>query len=303
MVIAVFARPWPAAPTGIMGSMAPQKIADTAALVLFVVVGMRSHDGTLVGVFLRNAIPLLGAWFIVAAIMHTYRTAGLAALVRTWIVAVPIGLMARTLWVGSPQGARIIVFLGIGLAFTMAFLLVGRALIVARRGSRCLATTSSRNATGMKRPLDMPDPGAARSFWLQEALADDPGEPTPPLTANLVADVCIVGGGFAGLWTAIELSARAPDLRIALVEQDICGGGASGRNGGFFSSSWWDAPAICGLFGDEDGLRYLQTVADTVDELGGLAARARPRCLVPPGGHHGHPDGRMAGGTRRHRPD
>ena len=120
----------------------------------------------------------------------------------------------------------------------------------------------------MKRPLDMPDPGAARSFWLQEALADDPGEPTPPLTANLVADVCIVGGGFAGLWTAIELSARAPDLRIALVEQDICGGGASGRNGGFFSSSWWDAPSICGLFGDEDGLRYLQTVADTVDELG-----------------------------------
>ena len=115
--------------------MAPQKIADAAALVLFVVVGMRSHEhGTLVGVFLRNAIPLLGAWFIVAAIMHTYRTAGLAALLRTWIVAVPIGLLARTLWVGSPQGVRIIVFLGIGLAFTMAFLLVGRALIAAVAG-------------------------------------------------------------------------------------------------------------------------------------------------------------------------
>jgi len=99
--------------------------------------------------------------------------------------------------------------------------------------------------------LVLPDPGAARSFWLQEALAADPGDPCPPLEGFVGADVCIVGGGFAGLWTAVELSRREPDLRIALLEQDICGGGASGRNGGFFSSSWWDAPATCGLFGDE----------------------------------------------------
>lgn len=113
-----------------------------------------------------------------------------------------------------------------------------------------------------------PAPGAARSFWLQEALAHEPGEACPPLTANVVADVCIVGGGFAGLWTAIELSSRDPDLRIALIEQDICGGGASGRNGGFFSSSWWDAPTICSLFGEEQGMRYLHAIADTVGEAG-----------------------------------
>jgi glycine/D-amino acid oxidase-like deaminating enzyme len=120
----------------------------------------------------------------------------------------------------------------------------------------------------MNPALDMPDPGAARSFWLQEALANDPGDPAPPLTANLAADVCIVGGGFAGLWTAVELSRRAPDLRVAVVEQDICGGGASGRNGGFFSSSWWDAPAICQLFGRAEGMRYGQAVADSVREAG-----------------------------------
>lgn len=112
----------------------------------------------------------------------------------------------------------------------------------------------------------MPDPGAARSFWLQEALAADPGEPCPPLEANVTADVCIAGGGFAGLWTAIELSRRAPDLRIALLEADICGGGASGRNGGFFSSSWWDLPALCGLFGEEAGIRYATALADEVYE-------------------------------------
>lgn len=113
-----------------------------------------------------------------------------------------------------------------------------------------------------------PAPGATRSFWLEEALANDAGEPCPPLTSNVVADVCVVGGGFAGLWTAIELSVRDSSLRIALIEQDICGGGASGRNGGFFSSSWWDAPAICAIFGDEQGIRYLHAVADTVEDAG-----------------------------------
>ena len=113
-----------------------------------------------------------------------------------------------------------------------------------------------------------PAPGAARSFWLQEALADEPGDPCPPLVGAATADTCIVGGGFAGLWTALELSTREPGMRIALLEQDICGGGASGRNGGFFSSSWWDAPAICGLFGEDEGMRYLRAIADTVDEVG-----------------------------------
>lgn len=83
--------------------------------------------------------------------------------------------------------------------------------------------------------LDMPDPGPARSFWLQEALARDPGEPCPPLGSRVVADVCIVGGGFAGLWTAVRLREREPGLRIVLIESDIVGGGASGRNGGFVS--------------------------------------------------------------------
>ncbi|HEX6844471.1 MAG TPA: FAD-dependent oxidoreductase, partial [Actinomycetota bacterium] len=112
--------------------------------------------------------------------------------------------------------------------------------------------------------LDLPAPGAARSYWLQDALADDPGEPCPPLEAHVRADVCVVGGGFAGLWTVVRLTEREPELRIALVEQDIVGGGASGRNGGFFSSSWHDLDALCGLFGDAEGLRYAHAVADAV---------------------------------------
>src|SRR4029078_8618815 len=91
----------------------------------------------------------------------------------------------------------------------------------ARRRDR----TVPRDALGGGIVIDMPRPGAARSFWLQEALTHDPGEPTPPLESNRIADVCIVGGGFAGLWTAVRLTERAPGMRIVILEQDIVGGG------------------------------------------------------------------------------
>jgi glycine/D-amino acid oxidase-like deaminating enzyme len=120
--------------------------------------------------------------------------------------------------------------------------------------------------------IDMPTPGAARSFWLQEALAADPGDPAPPLERHVVADVCIVGGGFAGLWTAFRLTERAPGMRVAVVEQDIVGGGASGRNGGFVSSSWHDLGALIDLFGHEEGMRYAMALADAVPEIGRIAA-------------------------------
>jgi glycine/D-amino acid oxidase-like deaminating enzyme len=118
----------------------------------------------------------------------------------------------------------------------------------------------------VSRPLEVPQPGLDRGFWLEEALAQDPGEPCPPLRGRVGADVCIVGGGFAGLWTAVELAEREPGMRIALLESDICGGGASGRNGGFFSSSWHDLPAFVGLFGRDEAKRYALALADEVTE-------------------------------------
>src|SRR5260370_19670298 len=75
-------------------------------------------------------------------------------------------------------------------------------------------------------------PGAQRSWWLREALAAEPGSDCPPLTADANADVVIVGGGFTGLWTAYFLTEANPNLGIVVLEQDVCGGGPSGRHGG-----------------------------------------------------------------------
>ncbi|TIU76091.1 MAG: FAD-dependent oxidoreductase [Mesorhizobium sp.] len=76
------------------------------------------------------------------------------------------------------------------------------------------------------------------SFW----YADIGGVPDyrPPLQGDIVADVCIVGAGYTGLWTAYYLKQAAPHLNIVIVEKEFAGFGASGRNGGWLSGgfSW-----------------------------------------------------------------
>ena len=111
-------------------SATPLVVADAVALVVFVLVGIRSHHeiGAL-DLFLRNAVPLEIAWFVVAAFTGAYRRPGARTLVWTWIVAVPVALVVRTLWVGSPSGLELLTFLGVGLAFTLLFLLAGRAIV------------------------------------------------------------------------------------------------------------------------------------------------------------------------------
>jgi hypothetical protein len=87
-------------------------------------------------------------------------------------------------------------------------------------------------------PLDGVRPGLARSFWLREALAAEPPAlaadvAARPLSGAARADIAILGGGYTGLWTALRLTEIAPAARIVILEADICGGGPSGRNGGF----------------------------------------------------------------------
>jgi glycine/D-amino acid oxidase-like deaminating enzyme len=111
-------------------------------------------------------------------------------------------------------------------------------------------------------------PGARRGWWLREALAADPGSPCPPLRWDTTADVVIVGGGYTGLWTAWQVLQHAPDARIVLLEADIVGGGASGRNGGFLTA-WWDAlPTLAARFGAEGGRAIALAVGEAPAAVG-----------------------------------
>jgi glycine/D-amino acid oxidase-like deaminating enzyme len=86
----------------------------------------------------------------------------------------------------------------------------------------------------------------------------DPGSPCPPPRGRSDADVVIVGGGFTGLWTAWFLLERAPGIRVTILEADIVGGGASGRNGGFLTGLWDALPALVRSFGEGPGLATAQ---------------------------------------------
>jgi glycine/D-amino acid oxidase-like deaminating enzyme len=71
-------------------------------------------------------------------------------------------------------------------------------------------------------------------FWLD---TDERPTPLPPLTEDLDAELLIVGGGFTGLWTALQAKERDPDRHVVLVEANTTGWAASGRNGGFCAAS------------------------------------------------------------------
>jgi glycine/D-amino acid oxidase-like deaminating enzyme len=111
-------------------------------------------------------------------------------------------------------------------------------------------------------------PGRQRSWWLREALKRDPGEACAPLDGDVKADVVIVGGGFTGLWTAYFLTERNPNLGVVVLEQDICGGGPSGRNGGF-ASGWWDElHGLVTLYGPERAVAACRAIASSIKAIG-----------------------------------
>ena len=113
----------------------------------------------------------------------------------------------------------------------------------------------------------------ARSLWLQEALAAEDGVASKQLAEPIRADVCIVGGGYTGLWTALRVAELEPGASIVLVEADICGGGPSGRNGGFALSWWPKVETLVKRAGEEEAFRLVRASVQAVDELGAFCER------------------------------
>ena len=97
--------------------------------------------------------------------------------------------------------------------------------------------------------------------------------PRPTLQHHLDVDVAIVGGGFTGLWTARELLRRDPELRVCVLEQSVCGFGASGRNGGWASGLYPITNERVVRDHGLDALHHLRHVLQgAVTELGTSAA-------------------------------
>lgn len=117
--------------------------------------------------------------------------------------------------------------------------------------------------------------GARRSWWLRETLAAESADlatAAAPLRGSITADVVILGGGYTGLWTAWRLTELEPGARIVVIEADICGGGPSGRNGGF-ATGWWDElPTLIERHGPVGALAIARAIDRAVDDIGRWSA-------------------------------
>ncbi len=110
------------------------------------------------------------------------------------------------------------------------------------------------------------------SFWWR--TLGGPPAPRAPLPGSLDADVCIVGAGYTGLWTAYYLKTLQPDLRVVVLEQRFAGFGASGRNGGWLTNSVTGGrERYAKTHGQDAATAQQRALNATVDEVIAVAER------------------------------
>ncbi len=121
------------------------------------------------------------------------------------------------------------------------------------------------------------------SFWLEDS--GDPLLPRPGLQRSEDVDVAILGAGYTGLWTAYYLLRANPGLKVALVEGEIAGYGASGRNGGWCSPRFpVSAGAMTRRWGAEAAREVLVALQAAVEQIRDVSERESiDTCFRPAG--------------------
>ena len=95
-----------------------------------------------------------------------------------------------------------------------------------------------------------------QSPWFTEALEAEDKLVINQLNSKEIADICIVGGGYTGLWTAIKIKEKQPKSNVIIIEKDLCGSGASGRNGGCMIPLSSKFPAMKKTVGAKDAIEW-----------------------------------------------
>jgi glycine/D-amino acid oxidase-like deaminating enzyme len=106
-----------------------------------------------------------------------------------------------------------------------------------------------------------------RVLWLDPAAGAPQPAPQPPVEGAVEADICIVGGGFLGLWTALKVVELRPDADVCVLEGRTCGFGASGRNAGFAMTLWSKAASLVKRADPAEAARLSRASADALDEI------------------------------------
>jgi glycine/D-amino acid oxidase-like deaminating enzyme len=123
------------------------------------------------------------------------------------------------------------------------------------------------------------------SLWHATLPPEDALVPRAPLDGDTTADVCIVGAGYTGLWTAYYLNRIDPSLDVLVVEAETAGFGASGRNGGWCSALLpQGVEAMARSHGRDAALAMRRAMVDTVREVGDVTTAEGIACDWAHGG-------------------
>ncbi len=120
------------------------------------------------------------------------------------------------------------------------------------------------------------------SLWMDQL--DEPLQPRACLPGSVQADVVIIGAGYTGLWTAYYLKRQAPQLRIVILEAEIAGFGASGRNGGWLMGAMLGEDRLLAHCSPAQRAAGYQLLHGIPDEVAGVLQREGIACDYRKGG-------------------
>ena len=128
-------------------------------------------------------------------------------------------------------------------------------------------------------------PQGYRALSLWHDTAGDDWVPRPALPGDLDVDVAVVGAGYTGLWTAYYLKRADPSLRVVVLDCEVAGFGASGRNGGWCSALFPASVAwLAARYGEERAVAQHRAMQATLDEIAQVLAAEDIDCGFTKGG-------------------
>lgn len=120
------------------------------------------------------------------------------------------------------------------------------------------------------------------SLWMDQL--DDPLRARPALEHDLDVNVAIIGAGYTGLWTAYYLKRQAPELKVAIIEAQTAGFGASGRNGGWLMGNLLGEDRLLAGLNPEQRRASFDLLHAIPDEVAQVLAREGIDCDYRKGG-------------------
>ena len=106
-----------------------------------------------------------------------------------------------------------------------------------------------------------------QAFWFNEALNIEAPSASKPLTHIQSADICIIGGGYTGLWSAIKIKQKSPNKHVVILEKGLCGQGASGRNGGCMLTFSTKFSSLIKYYGLTEAIRLVKASEQAVYDI------------------------------------